>query len=141
MLPGTRAVNLRSDRLHAYGDALNLLVRRPHSPLLQQQIQDVVSGLSAGYELLDENPDTLYEVEMIIAPVFGPDGSVVFALTLLGLAERTGAEIAQIAARVVESGLGLTRLIGGRVPALDSGNHSDHQNPSDESTSNVASAS
>jgi DNA-binding IclR family transcriptional regulator len=113
------AVNLRTDRLAAYSDALSLLVRRPGNASLQQRIQEMVADLGAGYVLLDEHPDTRYEVEMIIAPVFGPDGAVVFALTLVGLAERTGTEIAQIAARIVESGLGLTRAIGGRVP-LDS---------------------
>jgi len=113
------AVNLRSEQLRAFRDAITLLVRRPSNVSLQQRLQEVTAGLGSGYELLAENPATTYEAEMIIAPVFGPDGSVVFAITLSGLAPRTGAEIAQIAARLVETGLSLTRAIGGRAPAVD----------------------
>jgi DNA-binding IclR family transcriptional regulator len=115
------AVNLRSEQLQAYGDALDLLQRLPSNVSLQQQVHDVVVGLGAGYELLDEHPDGRYEVGMLIAPVFGPDGSVVLALTLSVMAERTGTQIADIGARLVESGLALTRAIGGRVPSADAG--------------------
>jgi DNA-binding IclR family transcriptional regulator len=113
------AVNLRGPNLDAYHEALDLAIRRPSNASLKRRVQEYVAKIGTEYELLDEHPNTLYEVEMVIAPVFGPDGSVVFALSLLGVAERTGAEIAQVAGRMVEAGLSLTRAIGGRPPQSD----------------------
>jgi DNA-binding IclR family transcriptional regulator len=115
------AVNLRSERLTAYRQALDHLLREPGKESLRQHLHTVIAGLGAEYELLDENPEHRYAAEMIIAPVFGPDGSVVFAITLWGLDECSGAELRRIASRVVDSGLALTRAIGGRVPMSNVG--------------------
>jgi DNA-binding IclR family transcriptional regulator len=115
------AVNLSTEQLSAYSDALEQLLGRPTSEVLRERGGEAVASLDAGYELLHAHPDDRYEVAMVIAPVFGPDGSVVFALTLLQLAERTGREIAQIGERLVGVGLQLTRAIGGHPPVGEPG--------------------
>ncbi|HVW43882.1 MAG TPA: helix-turn-helix domain-containing protein [Amycolatopsis sp.] len=110
------AVNLRSERLDAFQHAL--LGRRPYGEDAREQLARMAASFNS-YELLDESPDATYEPEMIIAPVFGPDASVAFAITLTGLKPCTGSEIDSIAADVVETGLRLTRAIGGRVPSSE----------------------
>jgi DNA-binding IclR family transcriptional regulator len=59
-----------------------------------------------------------YDVVMIAAPVFGPRGDALVAMTLLGLEPRlTAAQIAEYGVRVRDAGLVATRRSGGRVPA------------------------
>jgi DNA-binding IclR family transcriptional regulator len=64
------------------------------------------------------DPATSYDVIMIAAPVFGPVGTAVVALTLLGLPPALTADrIAAYGQRVKEAGLVATRKSGGRAPA------------------------
>jgi DNA-binding IclR family transcriptional regulator len=57
-------------------------------------------------------------VVMITAPVFGPRGESLVAITLLGLERGLTAErIAQYGDRVRDAGLVATRRSGGRAPA------------------------
>jgi DNA-binding IclR family transcriptional regulator len=58
-----------------------------------------------------------YDVVMIAAPVFGPRGDALVAMTLLGLEPGlTAAQIAEYGARVRDAGLVATRRSGGRAP-------------------------
>ncbi|MET0819067.1 MAG: flavin reductase [Solirubrobacteraceae bacterium] len=60
--------------------------------------------LSDAYEPADLAPAATHGLNSIMAPVFGPDGGVVFALALAGLpASMTPAEIEQFAAQLVEA--------------------------------------
>ncbi len=64
------------------------------------------------------DPSRAYEVSMIAAPVFGPDGDVVLALSLLGFdAALRGVEVAAYGERVRDAGLVVTKQSRGRVPA------------------------
>ncbi|WP_181780620.1 IclR family transcriptional regulator [Pseudonocardia pini] len=113
------AVVLRNALLTAFGEAITLHNHRPVADGLRERVQELAEAIGTHYELLDSHPEETYEVEMIIAPVFGPDGAVVFAISLVCHGTWTGAEIGRIADRVVDTGLGLTRAIGGRVPSAD----------------------
>jgi DNA-binding IclR family transcriptional regulator len=58
-----------------------------------------------------------YDVVMIAAPVFGPRGDALVAMTLLGLEPGlTAAQIASYGERVRDAGLVATRRSGGRAP-------------------------
>ena len=62
--------------------------------------------------------DASYNVVMVTAPVFGPIGTAVVALTLLGLPPAlTADEIASYGEKVRDAGLVATRRSGGRAPA------------------------
>jgi DNA-binding IclR family transcriptional regulator len=64
------------------------------------------------------DPDASYNVVMIAAPVFGPTGTAVVALTLLGLPSALTADrTAFYGEKVRDAGLVATRRSGGRVPA------------------------
>jgi DNA-binding IclR family transcriptional regulator len=64
------------------------------------------------------NPGVSYDVVMIAAPVFGPTGTAVVALTLLGLPPGLTADrVARYGESVRAAGLVATRKSGGRAPA------------------------
>jgi DNA-binding IclR family transcriptional regulator len=63
------------------------------------------------------DPDASYDVVMITAPVFGPAGTAVVALTLLGLPPTLTADrVAAYGEKIRDAGLVATRSSGGRAP-------------------------
>jgi DNA-binding IclR family transcriptional regulator len=115
------SVNLFTDRLFHVSRVLTELASAPLRADLQAQLEGTLAGLGSGYELLDTAPDETYEGALIVAPVFGADGSVVFAITISGLMRLTGRDIVRAADRLGAVTLHLTRQIGGRVPELRGG--------------------
>ena len=68
------------------------------------------------------DPATSYDVVMVTAPVFGPTGTAVVALTLLGLPPALTADrIAFYGQKVRDAGLVATRKSGGRAPSHQRG--------------------
>jgi DNA-binding IclR family transcriptional regulator len=118
------AVNLSTPAIDRLKDTLSELTRHPRDQDLRARLPELVCALGDDYELLDEQPDRRYDVEMVSAPVFAADGSVTFAITMTGLAHRTGQEITQVAEQVAGAGLFVTRQIGGRMPAWVPGRRS-----------------
>jgi DNA-binding IclR family transcriptional regulator len=110
------SINLLNDRSRQISATLTELAREPRRSDLHQQLADIVASLGSGYELLDADPERDYGEALVAAPVFGTDGSVVFAITLAGLAGLRGGGIVQTAERLAAVGLHLTRQIGGQLP-------------------------
>jgi DNA-binding IclR family transcriptional regulator len=110
------SINLIGERSLLISETLTELARHPRRTELHQQLADIVATLGDGYELLDAEPVELYREAMVAAPVFGPDGSVVFAITLTGLVNLRGREIIQTAEQLRAVTLQLTRRISGRLP-------------------------
>jgi DNA-binding IclR family transcriptional regulator len=108
------AINLAGRPLIRLNDTLAELARRPRDLDLRRLVAELVDSLGDDYELLEERPDESYDVEMISAPVFAADGSVRFAITLLGLSARSGRDLNRIGEEVATTGLTLTRQIEGR---------------------------
>jgi DNA-binding IclR family transcriptional regulator len=110
------AVSLRSRTLDGISDLMAELAEHPASDELRFRLAELIGDLGDDYELLDESPDARHEVAQIIAPVFGPDGSVVFALSLIGLDRLHAQQILDFAHDVRAASTALTREIGGAVP-------------------------
>lgn len=110
------SVNLFTDRLLRVSHILTELASAPLRTDLHTQLTEVVASLGSGYELLDTDPDKTYEAALIAAPVFGADGSVVFAITVSGLPGPSGRDIVRTAEQLASVTLHLTRQIGGQVP-------------------------
>jgi DNA-binding IclR family transcriptional regulator len=110
------SVNLFSDQLQRVTQTLTELAHHPLQKDLHKQLVELVSSLGSDYELLDADPDKEYDGALVAAPVFGSDGSVVFAVTLSALLGRNGRDIMRTADRLSAVTLHLTRQIGGRVP-------------------------
>ena len=86
---------------------------------LRQRVVEAMHAVGDSYEVLHESPSEQYDDVQIIAPVFGDDGQVVFALTLLGFERLSGVEVLRAAQRLTNSAMHLTRRIGGHPPAAD----------------------
>jgi DNA-binding IclR family transcriptional regulator len=109
----------------AWGDPAEWLAKADDSAALESVLDEVRGrGWAASFEpdhyqpLGSMDPDASYDVVMVTAPVFGPTGTAVVALTLLGLpADLTADRIAYYGERVRDAGLLATRRSGGRTPA------------------------
>lgn len=111
------SVSLQNDRLAQVAHTRTELARHPSDAALRAELIEVVRSLGNDYELLNAEPDEHYDAGLMAAPVFGVDGSVVFAVTLSGLGILTGRQIVDTAARLTSVTLHLTRQINGRLPA------------------------
>ena len=74
---------------------------------------------STDYEALATlNHHRSYDVAMISAPVFGPEGNALLSLTLLGTqGALTAKKVIELGDRIRDAGLLATRRSGGRAPA------------------------
>lgn len=74
------------------------------------------------YILLELEHSASYRLSMVAAPVFGPDGSVALALTLLGFADPLGAaQLTRYAERLVAAAGRVTAAVHGRDPGVATG--------------------
>ncbi|MCU1481282.1 MAG: transcriptional regulator, IclR family [Subtercola sp.] len=115
------AINLLSDHLFAVSRLLVELDAAPHRSDLRSKVSSIIRGLEDDYELLDAQPQDNYRGALIAAPVFGPDGSVIYALTLSGLLNATGRQILDAADMLASTTLYITQQVGGRVPLPETG--------------------
>lgn len=96
----TQVIQRVRQRGHAYGLGHNAhnalwarLIELPDAGVgADQEVERIIDTLQAGYEQRDLTPGRTYDVRIIAAPVFGPDGRVVFQLTLYGLPPHCDAE-------------------------------------------------
>ena len=109
----------------AWGDPEAWLAKAADRAEMESVLDEVRSrGWAASFEpdhyqpLGSMDPATFYNVVMVTAPVFGPAGTAVVALTLLGLPPALNADrIAVYGQKVRDAGLLATRRSGGRAPA------------------------
>jgi DNA-binding IclR family transcriptional regulator len=92
------------------------MAQHPGKESARKDLIALIASLGDDYELLDTDPNKEYAAAIIAVPVFGIDGSVVFALTLSAVVGLTGRTLAGTAEKLMGVGLHLTRQIGGRVP-------------------------
>ncbi len=109
----------------AWGDPEPWLAKADDRAEMESVLDEVRRrGWAASYEPDHYTPlgsldtDASYSVVMVTAPVFGPTGTTVVALTLLGLpAALTADRITFYGQKVRDAGLVATRRSGGRAPA------------------------
>ena len=97
---------------------LDELASSPSDHALRASVGELIDDLGRRrYHLRNVDPKKAYDVSMIAAPVFGPDGDVVLALTLIGFPPGiSGAEIASYGEQMRDAGLVITKRTRGRVP-------------------------
>jgi DNA-binding IclR family transcriptional regulator len=90
----------------------------PRRDDLRQTIIDLLDELAKQpYQLEEMDPDELYDISMVSAPVFDPQGRVAIAITLPGLPKRLSvARIGEIAEAVQRTALVITKRIHGDPP-------------------------
>jgi DNA-binding IclR family transcriptional regulator len=91
-----------------------------HEPAVTPQILGLIEDLGhEEYILLELEHSASYRLSMVAAPVFGVDGSVALALTLIGFADPLGAaQLTRYAERLVEATRRVTAAIHGREPRV-----------------------
>ncbi len=115
------SLGLMSDRQVAFDIAVsNASVANP-TPDQLQALEDAVAGLRPE----DTEPETIrsdrmYAIRHIGAPVFGPDGKVVFALTVFGYRSLYGSDITSHAQQVVAAAGRISRLLRQAMPFVES---------------------
>jgi DNA-binding IclR family transcriptional regulator len=97
-------------------------VRTPGPRALRDAAVQVVEEVPHDeYILLELEHSASYRLSHIAAPVFGADGRVVLALTLMGFRHELSAEqVPEYAERLQRATLAVTRLIHGKDPAWSS---------------------
>lgn len=78
------AVTLRSQRQCEAGEAVLELADEPFARDRQQQAAEAIGRMGDAYLMIDAQPDRLYNVGLISAPVFDMDGRVSCTLSLFG---------------------------------------------------------
>jgi DNA-binding IclR family transcriptional regulator len=113
------SVGLESKARKELGPALQELADHPHDAGLREKVRSQVTELSStDYQLADIAASRSYEVSSIAAPIFGLDGRVLLALTLLGFkGSLKGRSIAELGEKLRDAGLLVTRRSRGRMPA------------------------
>ncbi|HEX7094266.1 MAG TPA: MarR family transcriptional regulator [Acidimicrobiales bacterium] len=94
------------------------LVDSPRREELRKTIVQILDELArTPYQLEELDPDATYDISMISAPVFDPQGRVAVAITLPGLPRALPASrITEIAESIVRTALVVTKRIHGVVP-------------------------
>jgi DNA-binding IclR family transcriptional regulator len=113
------SVALEHEARRELGAALDHLADVPGDSGLREEVAAHVADLGRlEYQLHDLEPDRRYDVSMIAAPVFGPSGDVVLALTLVGFEPGLGADhVVAFGEDLRDAGLVVTKASGGRLPS------------------------
>jgi len=114
------SVALEADARKELGHALDELARQPSDQRRRSDVDKLVSALEQrDYQVRELVPSEAYDVSMIAAPVFGADGSVLLAITLVGFPSAIPASVvAEHGERLRDVALVVTRRSRGRVPSL-----------------------
>jgi DNA-binding IclR family transcriptional regulator len=110
------SIGLEHDRRTRLGEVTAQLADHPHDPALLAELDAVVASFDHEYELLEPEPDTVYDVAFIAAPVFDSDSRVELAITVNGLHQVTGRDVVNHAERLGSVTRQLTKINDGRRP-------------------------
>lgn len=109
-------VGLRNDPVEAVVQAVHRTTEHPEAHD-RARLQALIADQVAGYALDEVDPAAVYDVANIAVPVFGSDGTVVYALTLYGLLGISGSRLLTVADQMLSSAQTVCRAIDGRPPA------------------------
>ncbi|MYS83021.1 IclR family transcriptional regulator [Embleya scabrispora] len=112
------SITLDSPTRTRIGDTLERMAERPReAALLRDRLAELAAALGEEeYELIAVDPDTVYDISTLVAPVFDAAGRVAVALTLNGLERVTGRRVTTHGERLASVARLVTRRSGGRAP-------------------------
>lgn len=109
------AIGLRNGSVDTVIELINESAHRlDRHAVIHAELQRAIPNQTENYSLRDIDPRAHYDVANLAAPVFGPDGTVVFAMTLYGINDIPGSELLGLCSEMLHSGRAVTRAIGGR---------------------------
>lgn len=86
------------------------------SPALREELEQLIPHQTVNYALHEIESNERYDVANLAVPVFGPEGSVVFAMTLTGINGIRGADLSDLCDEMRGAARAVTKDIGGRAP-------------------------
>ena len=112
------SVTAGSDTQRMLADRTFRLTDDPGRAELRDDVAELIATLAReDYPVVDLDQDDLFDVGMVAAPVFGPDGTVLAAITLTGLPSGMPAGAVVAAGRKVRDCAAVaSRQAGGRPP-------------------------
>ncbi|MGM7775780.1 IclR family transcriptional regulator [Arthrobacter sp. KNU-44] len=109
------AIGLRNEPGDAVIELINESAHRlDRDAAIHTELRRAIADQTDSYSLRDIDPGTRYDVANLAAPIFGPDGTVVFAMTLYGINDIPGSDLLDLCSEMLQSGRTVTRAIGGR---------------------------
>ena len=115
------SVGLRNAKVEAVLALINESAHRGvTNDNLHAELERAIPEQVEDYTLSEIVATETYDVANLAAPVFGPDGRVVLAMTLYGIHGIGGTELLKLCEEMIESGRTVTRQIGGRWPLMNS---------------------
>ena len=113
------SLGLEGEARKNLGAALVELVRQDKDPDGDLLVQALFEDLRAEpYVLGDPGPGDRYRLNSVVVPVFGPEDTVLFALTLLGFANELSAEeISLIGEELLRTSRRISKILGGGPPS------------------------
>jgi len=110
------AIGLRNDQVDEFVDLVHEAAEHPSQ--IHDRLLEAIPQQISGYTLRSINVDAQYDVANLAVPIFGPDGSVVLAMTMFGLAGIKGSDLIDLGSEMLSSSRTVTREIGGRAPSV-----------------------
>lgn len=111
-------VTASSDTQRRLGERTYSLADSPSDSALRDDVTELFAKLAAeDYPIIDLDPDRRYDVGNMAAPVFGPDGEVIAAISATGFPPDQSAEAVIAAGSAVRDAAAVaTRASRGRAP-------------------------
>ncbi|MET7298369.1 helix-turn-helix domain-containing protein [Embleya sp. NPDC005575] len=112
------SITLDSPTRTRIGATLERMAEHPREAAsLRDRLAELAAALGEEeYELIAVDPDTVYDISTLVAPVFDAAGRVSVALTLNGLQGVTGRRVTTHGERLASVARLVTRRSGGRAP-------------------------
>jgi len=111
------AVTASADARRIFGEHTFTLVENPQSAVDEQFVELFAALATETYQAVDLADSQPFDVHMIAAPCFGPDGAVIAAICATGFAERLSApEVLEAGKLVRDCAAVVTRHAHGRGP-------------------------
>lgn len=112
------SITAGTDAQRALGERSIRLTDHPNRPDLRRDVNDLLVQLAQeDYPMVDLDGQHSFDVGMIAAPVFGPDATVIAAISATGFrSDLDAATIAEAARRIRDNAAVATRASRGRFP-------------------------
>jgi DNA-binding IclR family transcriptional regulator len=113
-------IGLRSAPVEAVIDLIHQSANEL-DPRVHSELERIIPDQTVNYALHDIDDRMHYDVANLAVPVFGPDGSVVYAITLTDITGISGSALSDLCEEMRSSARAVTKDIGGRAPATTYG--------------------
>lgn len=112
-------IGLRNDPVEQVVEFVNR-TRPGESSSIRRELEQLIPQQTSDYALHEIESDGQYDVANLAVPVFGPSGTVVFAMTLTGISGICGTDLSDLCEEMRAAARVVTREVGGLAPAMAS---------------------